>query len=117
MARTHEAPPPNEKLIRIVSDGPLELHMVVPSKWLGWLKVGSSFDFKVDETGDTVKAVVDRISGAVDAVSQTVKIVCKVPRVPASVLPGMSGQARLDDAPPRTPPACRGRRHGPLSQR
>jgi len=96
MARTHEAPPPNEKLMRIVSDGPLELYMVVPSKWLSWLKVGSSFDFKVDETGATVKAVVDRISGAVDAVSQTVKIVCKVPNVPAGVLPGMSGQARLE---------------------
>ncbi|WP_218510283.1 efflux RND transporter periplasmic adaptor subunit [Variovorax sp. dw_308] len=96
LARTHESPPANEKLIRIVSDGPLELHMVVPSKWLGWLKVGSSFDFKVDETGDTVKVVVDRISGAVDAVSQTVKIICKVPSVPASVLPGMSGQARLE---------------------
>ncbi|MEJ8855827.1 efflux RND transporter periplasmic adaptor subunit [Variovorax robiniae] len=96
MARTHEAPPANEKLMRIVSDGPLELYMVVPSKWLSWLKVGSSFDFKVDETGATVKAVVDRISGAVDAVSQTVKIVCKVPNVPAGVLPGMSGQARLE---------------------
>ena len=58
MARAHEAPPANEKLIRIVSDGPLELHMVVPSKWLGWLQAGSSFDFKVDETGDVVKAKV-----------------------------------------------------------
>ncbi|MDM0114963.1 efflux RND transporter periplasmic adaptor subunit [Variovorax sp. J22R133] len=106
MARAHEAPPANEKLIRIVSDGPLELHMVVPSRWLGWLKVGSSFDFKVDETGDTVKAVVDRISGAVDAVSQTVKIICKVPTVPASVLPGMSGQARLQEAAATAVPAA-----------
>ncbi|MND06517.1 hypothetical protein D3C83_279390 [compost metagenome] len=51
----------------------------------------------MDETGDTVRATVDRISGAVDAVSQTVKVVCKVPAVPAQVLPGMSGQARIDE--------------------
>ncbi|MEJ8847258.1 efflux RND transporter periplasmic adaptor subunit [Variovorax rhizosphaerae] len=106
MARKHEAPPPNEKLMRIVSDGPLELYMVVPSKWLSWLKVGSSFDFKVDETGATVKAVVDRISGAVDAVSQTVKIICKVPNVPAGVLPGMSGAARLEQGAGASPAAA-----------
>ena len=96
MVRPNETPPPNEKLIKIVSDGPLELHMVVPSKWLSWLHTGSTVAFKVDETGDTLQARVQRISGAVDAVSQTVKIVAAVDKVPATVRPGMSGRATLD---------------------
>lgn len=107
LARPNESPPANEKLIRIVSDGALELHMVVPSKWLAWLKPGSGFDFKVDETGDSVKAVVQRISAAVDPVSQTVKIVCTIPKAPAGVLPGMSGQVTLAGADPA---------RGPMSQ-
>lgn len=99
MARTNETPPANEPLMRIVSDGPLELHMIVPSCWLAWLKRGSSFAFKVDETGDTVQAEVSRISAAVDPVSQTVKIICTVSQVPPQVLPGMSGQASLAGEP------------------
>jgi len=96
MARANETPPANEKLIKIVSDGPLELHMVVPSKWLAWLKPGSEFAFKVDETGDTLQAKVARISAAVDAVSQTVKVIASVDKAPASVRPGMSGRAVLE---------------------
>jgi len=96
MARPNETPPANEKLIKIVSDGPLELHMVVPSKWLAWLKPGSEFAFKVDETGDTLEAKVSRISAAVDAVSQTVKVIASVDKAPASVRPGMSGRAVLE---------------------
>jgi RND family efflux transporter MFP subunit len=96
MAKEYETPPANEKLMKIVSDGPLELHMVVPSKWLSWLKTGSSLAFKVDETGDTLQAKVERISGAVDAVSQTVKVVAAVQKAPAGVLPGMSGRAILE---------------------
>jgi membrane fusion protein (multidrug efflux system) len=90
-ARLYESPPANEKLLRIVSDGPLELHAVVPSRWLTWLKPGATFNLKVDETGDVVAAVVQRVSAAVDPVSQTVKIIAAVPKRPALVLPGMSG--------------------------
>lgn len=96
LARLDETPPPNEKLISIVSDGPMELHMVVPSKWLAWLKEGSGLDFVVDETGDVLPAKVTRVSAAVDAVSQTIKVVARVDKAPASVRPGMSGRATLE---------------------
>lgn len=102
-ARVHETPAGNEKLLRIVSDGPLELHVVVPSRWLTWLKPGADFDVKVDETGDLVRAVVQRVSAAVDPVSQTVKIVATVPKTPAMVLPGMSGSVALVDKSARAP--------------
>jgi RND family efflux transporter MFP subunit len=98
LARVDETPPPNEDLIKIVSDGPLELHMVVPSKWLSWLRPDSTLTFEVDETGDALQARVRRISAAVDAVSQTVKVVAAVEKVPPGVLPGMSGRALLDGA-------------------
>lgn len=93
LMRENETPAANERLIHIVSDGPLELHMVVPSCWLSWLKQGSTFEFQVDETGDTLEAEVDRVAAAVDPVSQTVKVISKVNDVPESVLPGMSGTA------------------------
>ncbi|WP_390317137.1 efflux RND transporter periplasmic adaptor subunit [Variovorax soli] len=96
LVRVNETPAANEKLIKIVSAGPLELHMVVPSKWLTWLKPGSQLAFTVDETGGTLQARVLRISGAVDAVSQTVKVIAAVPQSPAGVLPGMSGRATLE---------------------
>ncbi|WP_218508151.1 efflux RND transporter periplasmic adaptor subunit [Variovorax sp. dw_308] len=100
MTRVHESPQANEKLMRVVSDGPVELHMVVPSKWLAWLHTGSDFNFKVDETGDVLQAKVQRISGGVDAVSQTIKVIAAVPKIPAQVLPGMSGRATLGAAAP-----------------
>jgi len=95
-ARVHETPAPNDKLMRIVSDGPLELHMVVPSRWLAWLKPDAGLRFQVDETGDVLDAKVQRISAAVDAVSQTVKIVAAVDPAPPAVLPGMSGRATFN---------------------
>lgn len=108
LARLDETPPPNEKLISIVSDGPMELHMVVPSKWLAWLKEGSSLDFIVDETGDVMPAKVTRVSAAVDAVSQTVKVVARVDQAPVGVRPGMSGRATLEGiaAPLASSPAA-----------
>ncbi|WP_077034513.1 efflux RND transporter periplasmic adaptor subunit [Pelomonas sp. KK5] len=92
LVRESEAPPPNKDLIRIVSSGPLELSMVLPSRWLGWMQIGSEIRFKVDETGDLLDAKVTRIAGAVDAVSQTVKVIASVTKAPDRVLPGMSGQ-------------------------
>ena len=103
LARTSETPPANEPLIHIVSDGPLELHMVVPSRWLRWLKNGSTVAFTVDETGDTLNAKVSRVSAAVDPVSQTIKVISTVADVPAQVLPGMSGQSSMNALTAVTP--------------
>lgn len=91
LVHQNETPAPNEPLIHIVSDGALELQMVVPSCWLAWLKDGATFHFRVDETGDMLQAEVRRMSAAVDPVSQTVKVISRVLEVPEGVLPGMSG--------------------------
>lgn len=97
LVHENETPAPNEPLIHIVSDGALELQMVVPSCWLAWLSGGATFHFRVDETGDMLQAEVVRVSAAVDPVSQTVKVISRVLEVPDGVLPGMSGSVYWQD--------------------
>jgi len=69
--------------------------MIVPSRWLDRLRVGSRFEVQVDETGRRYPTVVARISGRVDAVSQSIKIYARVVGDVADLLPGMSGRALI----------------------
>ncbi|MCH9671103.1 MAG: efflux RND transporter periplasmic adaptor subunit [Gammaproteobacteria bacterium] len=91
--KRHEVPSSNQPLLRIMNDAALELDLIIPSRWLRWLNVGTSFEFTVDETGDTHTAKVRRISAAVDPVSQTIKVSGSFKKRPPRVLPGMSGSA------------------------
>ncbi|RZL00321.1 MAG: efflux RND transporter periplasmic adaptor subunit, partial [Rubrivivax sp.] len=100
VARNHEAVSVSQALLRVADTTQLELDMIVPSAWLQWLDEGSHFEFKVDETGQTVKGQVDRVNAAVDPVSKTIKIVGRFKPTHGQVLPGMSGSARF--AQPRS---------------
>ncbi len=91
----HETPGPNQPLIKIIDTSKAEVELIVPSRWLVWLKPGSRFMLKVDETGVEVKAKVLRIGAVVDAVSQTVKITGGFVGNSLKVLPGMSGTAKF----------------------
>ncbi len=95
-AAKFETPGVNTPLITVVDDSRLELDLIVPSKWLRWLTVGSNFDFEVEETGKTYTASILRLGAKIDAVSQTIKITGSFNARPARVLPGMSGVARFD---------------------
>ena len=95
-AAKFETPGVNTPLITVVDDSKLELDLIVPSKWLRWLTVGSKFDFEVEETGKTYFASILRLGAKIDAVSQTIKITGSFNARPARVLPGMSGVARFD---------------------
>lgn len=66
----------------------------MPSQWLAWMATGTPFVFRVDETGASLKARVQRVSPNVDAVSRTVRIVATFDDSKAKVLPGMSGTAQ-----------------------
>jgi len=85
----------NQPLLKIVGSDDLELRLIVPSNWLSWLRLGDSFSFNVDETGNTHAATVIRIGAEVDAVSRTVPIIARFVQQPDTVLPGMSGTARF----------------------
>lgn len=88
-----ESPAPNQPLIRIVDMSRLEVEAIIPSKWLAFVKAGDTFNFAIDETGETVSAEVVRMGATVDAVSQTIKAYGVLNDPGNSVLPGMSGTA------------------------
>lgn len=91
----HEIPSTDQPIMKIVGNDDLELRLIVPSRWLGWLEVGGTFTFIVDETGEEFPATVDRLGAEVDAVSGTIPIIAIFVEKPASVLPGMSGTAQF----------------------
>jgi RND family efflux transporter MFP subunit len=93
VAQVHEIAGQGQPLMRIQGLDDLELQLIVPSPWMSWLRGGTSFTFRIDETGESVTASVLRVGAAVDPVSQTVKIMAKLPAGRATVLPGMSGTA------------------------
>lgn len=86
-------------LIEILSDRDLQFAMVVPSRWLAWLKQGLGFDVAIEETGRIYPVELSRISGKVDPVSRSVKIYARAKGATEDVLPGMSGRALLSPPP------------------
>jgi membrane fusion protein (multidrug efflux system) len=92
----HEMAAPGQALMRLVDAGSLEIDLIVPSTWLGWLRIGSTLSVRIEETGLTYGASVSRTAAAVDPVSQTVKITAVFqPGDISAVLPGMSLEARF----------------------
>lgn len=94
-------------LLSIYDDSAFEIESIVPSRWMAWLKPGYPMRITLDETGQRYTASVVRIAGAVDPVSQTVKVVGRLRNDPdgdqrAPLLPGMSGSVRID--PPAAAP-------------
>ncbi len=87
-----ETPQAGQPLYSIQRAGRLELSVITPSKWMRWMKTGQSFNFIVDETGETFKAKILRMAAAVDPVSQTIEITAK-PVGKTKALAGMSGVA------------------------
>lgn len=85
----------NQPLLKIIGSDDLELRLIVPSNWLSWLEVGAPFEFLVDETNNSHKAVVTHIGAEVDAVSRTVLVKSAFSDKPGNVLPGMSGSAKF----------------------
>ena len=85
-----------EELMRIVDPSVLDVEMIVPSRWLTWLRPGHRFDLALDETGQSHRAEVAEIGAWIDPVSQSVKIVARFAKPDASLLPGMSGRALFE---------------------
>lgn len=98
-AREFQYATPGQPLLEILDDNVLEIELIAPSRWLGWLKPGTSFDIHIDETGRTYRARVDRLGGRVDPVSQSVKVIGQISGSAEGLMAGMSGRALL--APPQ----------------
>ncbi len=98
IAHTREVAASGQPLLKIQSGGNLEIELIVPSRWLTWLKPGAPFRFKIDETGEEVAGVVTRFGASVDAVSKTIRITADITEQSGLVLPGMSGSAQFPKA-------------------
>jgi membrane fusion protein (multidrug efflux system) len=90
-----------QPLVEMVAAGPLKVRVNAPSRWLKWLKPGTTFRIEIDETGRGYPAAVSAINGRVDAASQSVEIEGVVRGAFAELLPGMSGNAVFSPPPER----------------
>lgn len=89
----HQYVPPGTPLLDILETGQLEVQMIVPSKWLAWLKPGAPFTVEVEELGRSFPAKLRRLGAQIDPVSQTVPVVGVIDSNHPELLPGMSGWA------------------------
>lgn len=86
---------PGQALLEVLDDSMLELEFIVPSGWLAWLRPGYNFQVKIDETGRSYPAKIQRIGARVDPVSQSVKLSATINGKFAELIAGMSGQVTL----------------------
>ena len=81
-------------LLEIVDNHSLEIHLLVPSCWMGKLKPCHTFNFTPDETGQAFTATVKRLGARIDEGSQTLLLVATLPNA-SGLLAGMSGTAHF----------------------
>lgn len=79
-----------QALIKIVGHERLEADIIVPAQWMNWLTINKTIVLQVEETQQSLQAVVSHIGPSVDPTSQTVQIRATIKDVPSKVLPGMS---------------------------
>lgn len=88
-----------QPLLDILDDHGLEVELIAPSRWLAWLKPGMAFKVEIHETEKSYSAQVARLSGRVDPVSQTIKVIGEITQAAPELMAGMSGRAVI------TPPS------------
>ncbi|WP_024871747.1 efflux RND transporter periplasmic adaptor subunit [Tolumonas lignilytica] len=86
-------------LLDIVDNRHLEIHLLVPSRWLPALKPKQTFIFTPDETGQPLQAEIVRIGARIDESSQTLTLIGRLLKPDNNLLAGMSGNARFTEAP------------------
>jgi membrane fusion protein, multidrug efflux system len=106
LAQRYEHIQEGKPVLEIFDDGAFELHMIVPSHWLKWIKPYTTFMVRIDETGTLHRAEVKRIEPRIDSVSKTVPIVGVLVDEPEVSYYGMSGTAYFtanEATPPEKP--------------
>jgi membrane fusion protein (multidrug efflux system) len=98
-AQPHESVASGAPLLEIVDNRTLEVHLLVPSNWLGRLKPGEHFQFTPDETGQPLQIEVKRLGARIDEGSQTLLLIGNLPATATGLLAGMSGSARFTQTP------------------
>ncbi|MCF6754309.1 efflux RND transporter periplasmic adaptor subunit [Pseudomonas stutzeri] len=81
-------------ILDVVDNHTLEIHLLVPSRWMDKLTPGQSFFFVPDETGRPLQATIKRLGARIDEGSQTLLLVASLPSA-EGLLSGMSGTAHF----------------------
>lgn len=93
-ADPHQYVTPGKPLLDIIDTSRLEVKMIVPSRWLAWLKPGTRFSVQIEEAGGrSYPAQLVRVGAKIDPLSQTVLVVGEIDGRRSELLPGMSGWA------------------------
>lgn len=92
IAQAHQYVKQGDPLLELIDTSSLEIEMVIPSRWLKKMPKGTLFTIQLDEFAKPIKAKIDRNVGAIDPVSQTIRVIGKLINPPKQLLPGMSGE-------------------------
>ncbi|NOQ34659.1 MAG: efflux RND transporter periplasmic adaptor subunit [Methylococcaceae bacterium] len=101
IAQAHQYVKEGDPLLEIIDTSSLEVEMVIPSRWLQKMPKGTDFSIQLDEFATPINAKIDRNVGAIDPVSQTIRVIGKLVNPPKELLPGMSGEIKF--ATPSSP--------------
>ena len=91
--KRHQFVGEGHELLEILDDRELEVELAVPSRWLPWLKPGTPFSLRLEETGRDYPAKLVRLAARIDPVSQSVKVFGAIDGAFPELLAGMSGNA------------------------
>lgn len=94
-AREFQYTTPGQPLLDILDNHNFEVELIAPSRWLSWLKPGYQFQIRIEETDKTYPARIIRLSGRVDPVSQSIKVIGVITEEAPDLMAGMSGRATL----------------------
>ena len=91
LVNRYESVDVRRSIIEIASSSELEVEIIAPASWLSRVTSGQKASMSVDELGMDIEVEIIAVGGAVDPVSQTILVRCKVLNRPESLLPGMRG--------------------------
>ncbi|MEO5330680.1 MAG: efflux RND transporter periplasmic adaptor subunit [Magnetococcus sp. YQC-5] len=94
-AGLHQSVAQGVPLYEILDDTSLEVRLIVPSKWLTWLREGTPFTVRLDETGADYPAKVVRIGAKIDPASQSLSVMGAIVGKRDGLIAGMSGTAQF----------------------
>jgi membrane fusion protein, multidrug efflux system len=89
----HQYVTQGKPLLDIIDMQRPEVKMIVPSRWLVWLKKGTNFTVHVDDLNRDYAVRVTRLGARIDPVSQSISLAGEIEGAPTELLPGMSGWA------------------------
>lgn len=95
----HESVAAGTPLLEVVDNRSLEIHLLIPSRWLSRFRPGDAFTFTPDETGQPLRAEVKRLGARIDEGSQMLLLIGSLPADAQGLLAGMSGTARFAAKP------------------